>query len=90
MDCRARAAACAWRADRASRSSATAAGLTGAHHPAAAATSASQAAAGLSLDDEQRSRNEESHDEARNRAHAAPQYKHIDEPASYPHNHVQR
>jgi hypothetical protein len=90
MDCDTRAAACARRADGAHRDSATTGGLTGAHHPTAAATSAAQAAAGISLQGEQRNRNEESNDEARGAAHAGPQHRYVDEPACYPDNHVQR
>jgi hypothetical protein len=86
MDRDGRAAACARRADGANRNAPTAGGLPGAHHSTAAATSAAQAAAGISRDGEHRKRNEE----AGRDPNAGPQHGHADEAAFYPRNHVQR
>jgi hypothetical protein len=85
MDRDGRAAACARRADGANRNAPTA-GLPGAHHSTAAATSASQAAAGISRDGEQRKRNEE----AGSNPNAGPQHGHADKSAFFPRDHVQR
>jgi hypothetical protein len=90
MDCDGRAAASARRAVGANRNAPTAGGLPGAHHSTAAATSASQAAAGISRDGEHRKRNKESNEEAGSDAHAGPQHGHADKSAFFPRNHVQR